>query len=110
MNPKNRWPSPPRSLRDWQLARLRGYLRDTVLPFSAHYRRVFAEARLDSSQLRTSDDLRRLPFTTKRDFLPGSDGSDPVRDFVLVPDRAVLSRRPGTIAKALLRGRKAVAE
>ena len=30
----------PRSLRDWQFAKLRRYLRDTVLPFSAHYRRV----------------------------------------------------------------------
>jgi phenylacetate-coenzyme A ligase PaaK-like adenylate-forming protein len=110
MNRKNRWPSHPRSLRDWQLACLRSYLRDTVLPFSAHYRRLFAEKQLDPGQFRTTDDLRRLPFTTKSDFLPGSDGSDPVRDFVLVPDRAALARRPATIAKALLRGRSAVAE
>ena len=110
MNPKNHWPSRPRSLREWQLARLRSYLRDTVLPFSAHYRRVFAEAALDPAQLRTADDLRRLPFTTKADFLPGTQGGDPVRDFVLVPDRAVLARRPGTIARALLRGKAAVAE
>ena len=33
-----------------------------------------------------------------------------MRDFVLVPDKAVLSRRPSSIAKALLRGRKAVVE
>jgi phenylacetate-coenzyme A ligase PaaK-like adenylate-forming protein len=110
MNLKNRWPSPPRSLRDWQLARLRRYLRTAVLPFSAHYRRIFAESQLDPAQFRTIDDLRRLPFTTKSDFLPGGDGGDPVRDFVLVPDRAVLARRPVTMAKALLRGRTAVAE
>jgi len=110
MNSKNRWPSHPRSLREWQFTRLRHYLRDTVLPFSAHYRRVFAEARLDPVRLRTPDDWARLPFTTKHDFLPGSDGSDPVRDFVLVPDRAILARRPSTVAKALLRGRAAVAE
>ncbi len=110
MNPKNRWPSHPRSLRDWQLARLRHYLRDTVLPFSAHYRRLFAQERLDPARLRTADDLRRIPFTTKCDFLPGHEGGDPVRDFVLVPDRSVLTRRPRTIAKALLRGRAVVAE
>jgi phenylacetate-coenzyme A ligase PaaK-like adenylate-forming protein len=110
MKSKNHWPSHPRSLRDWQLERLRRYLQRTVLPFSARYRRVFAEAKLDPGQLRTASDLRQVPFTTKADFLPGSEGRDPVRDFVLVPDRAVLTRRPGTIAKALLRGRAAVAE
>jgi phenylacetate-CoA ligase len=110
MNPKNRWPSRPPSLRDWQLARLRRSLRDAVLPFSAHYRRLFAAEHLDPAQLRTPDDLRRIPFTTKSDFLPGSDGSDPVRDFVLVPDKAILARRFTTIVKALTRGRAAVAE
>ena len=34
---------------------------------------------------------------------------DPVRDFVLIPDRGVLSRRPSSIVGALLRGRAAVA-
>jgi len=110
MHPKSPWPSRPRLLPDWQLARLRRYLRTTVLPFSTHYRRAFAQAKLDPAQLRTLDDLRRIPFTTKADFLPGGDGSDPVRDFVLAPDRAVLSRRPGTILKALLRGKAAVTD
>ncbi len=104
------WPSHPPLLREWQLARLRRYLRDTVLPFSAHYGRLFAQEHLAPEKLRSLDDLRRIPFTTKCDFLPGSDGSDPVRDFVLVPDRAVLARRPSTLLGALLRGRAAVGE
>lgn len=108
--PSPRWPSHPHSLRSWQLARLRSYLRDTVLPFSKHYGRMFEKERLDPGMLRSVDDLRRIPFTTKGDFLPGSDGSDPVRDFVLVPDRAVLSRRPSTILRALFRGKSAVTE
>jgi phenylacetate-coenzyme A ligase PaaK-like adenylate-forming protein len=94
-------------LRNWQLARLRNYLRDVVAPFSAHYRRVFAEEKFDSSSLRTADDLRRIPFSAKASFATGPDA---VREFVLVPDKAVLSRRAGTIARALLRGRDAVAE
>jgi phenylacetate-coenzyme A ligase PaaK-like adenylate-forming protein len=108
LNP--RWPSDPRSLRDWQLDRLRRYLSRTVLPFSAYYRRLFDQASVEPAALRCSDDLRRIPFTTKSDFLAETDGSDPVRDFVLVPDKAVLSRRPSAVAKALLRGRKAVVE
>lgn len=108
--PSPRWPSHPNSLRSWQLARLRAYLCDTVLPFSKHYGRMFEKERITPDLLRSMDDLRRIPFTTKSDFLPGSDGSDPIRDFVLVPDRAVLARRPATIARALFRGKAAVAE
>ncbi len=110
MNAKNPWPAHPHSLRDWQLARLRTYLRDTVLPFSAHYGRMFAQERIDPAALRSPEDLRRIPFTTKSDFLPGHEGADPVRDFVLTPDRKVLARRFSSIAKALLHGRAAVAE
>ena len=110
MNLNSPWPSNPRSLRDWQLARLRSYLRTTVLPFSSHYGALFRREGIDPARLRTPDDLRRIPFTTKRDFLAGVHGADPVRDFILQPDRAVLSRRPSTIARALLRGKKSVAE
>src|SRR5687768_16906988 len=105
------WPNGPRStLRDWQLAKLRRYLRDTVLPFSKHYRELFAQAKLSADDLRTPDDLRRIPFTSKADFAVHADGREVVRDFVLMPDKAVLSKRPSTILKALVRGKKAVAE
>jgi phenylacetate-coenzyme A ligase PaaK-like adenylate-forming protein len=110
MNPQSHWPSNPRSLREWQTARLRAYLRDTVLPFSAHYGRLFAGEKITPALLRSPDDLRRIPFTTKADFLPGHEGADPVRDFVLVPDRKILSRRFANIARALIRGPAAVAE
>jgi phenylacetate-coenzyme A ligase PaaK-like adenylate-forming protein len=110
MKTKPHWPAHPQAPRDWQLARLRTYLRDSVLPFSAHYRRLFEKERLDPALLRLPDDLRRIPFTTKLDFLPGHEGADPVRDFVLAPDRDVLARRFSTLAKALLHGRAAVAD
>jgi phenylacetate-coenzyme A ligase PaaK-like adenylate-forming protein len=108
MNPQNRWPSEARSLREWQLARLRAYLGDTVLPFSAHYGRLFAKEGLNAAMLRTPDDLRRIPFTSKSDFFARDEAPDPVRDFVLIPDKAALSRRFSTIARALVRGRAAV--
>jgi len=71
---------------------------------------MFAKENLSPDQLHSIDDLRRIPFTSKSDFLPGSDGSDPVRDFVLVPDRAVLTRRPSTVLRALFQGKASVAE
>ncbi len=109
MNRNSPWPSNPRSLREWQLARLRSHLRTTVLPFSAHYCALFRREKIDTNQIRSLDDLGRIPFTTKGDYLPGVHGADPVRDFILQPDRAVLARRPSTIARALFRGKKTVA-
>ena len=81
---------------------------ETVLPFSAHYRALFARENLNAEALRSFDDLRRIPFTTKKDFQATVENSDPVRDFVLIPDQHLLARRPSTIARALLRGRAAV--
>lgn len=105
------WPSPPLSgLREWQVARLRSYLERTVLPFSSHYRSLFEREKLSAGDLRTFADLSKIPFTSKRDFKATAANNDPVRDFVLIPDRAVLSRRPGTILRAITRGRAAVAE
>ena len=110
MHPNEPWPSNPASLRDWQLSKLRRYLHGTVLPFSSHYRGLFSREGLTPDKLRSVDDLRRIPFTSKLDFLPGTAGADPVRDFVLIPDRAVLSRRASTIFRALTRGPKAAAD
>ena len=96
------------ALRSWQLRRLRSYLRDTVLPFSAHYNALFHREKVDLSALRRWDDLCRIPFTTKTDFAASVAHPDPVREFLLVPDKAVLARRVSTIARTLCNGRAAV--
>jgi phenylacetate-CoA ligase len=108
MNPqhhKHDWPPLRKeAVQAWQLAALRQYLRRTVIPFSPYYRELFRKNRFDPAQLHDLDDLRRIPFTSKLD-LAGN-----VREFVIAPDRQVLARRPGTIVRALLHGRAAVAE
>jgi phenylacetate-coenzyme A ligase PaaK-like adenylate-forming protein len=50
------------------------------------------------------EDLRHLPFTVKRDV------QENPRDFILIPDKKILARRPSTILRALWQGREAVAE
>jgi phenylacetate-coenzyme A ligase PaaK-like adenylate-forming protein len=69
-------------VQDGQLAR---FVREELYPFSAHYRRVFDEARVRPETIRTVADLRRLPLTTKQDLIAAQ--SDPARklDFVLRP-------------------------
>lgn len=60
-------------------------IREELYPFSAWYRRVFDDAKLDPRSVRSVADLARLPFTTKQDLLAAQ--SDPARrtDFVLKP-------------------------
>lgn len=75
-----------------QIARLRRFLRERVGPYSPHYRRKFAEWKFDPAALRTADDLRRIPFTTKQDLLPSEGNPQGARDFVLAPTPELLRR------------------
>lgn len=108
MNPqhhKHDWPPLRKeAVQAWQLAALRQYLRRTVIPFSPHYSELFKKHRVDPAQIHTLEDLRRIPFTSKRD-LTGN-----VKDFVITPNRDILSHRFSTIGRVLLHGRAAVAD
>ncbi len=106
---QSRWQQLPESaVRRLQAEKLRDYLRRVVLPFSPHYRALFREHRLTAESIRTLDDLQRLPFTSKTDLLPTPEHPQHFKDFVLVPDPRELARRPGTIWRALWRGRDRV--
>jgi phenylacetate-CoA ligase len=95
-------------VRRLQAEQLRDYLRTAVLPFSAHYRKLFREHGLDAESFRTLEDLQRLPFTTKSDLLNTTMQPQRFKDFILIPDQKVLARRPGTILRALAHGRERV--
>jgi len=71
-----------------QNAQLRRYVREELYPFSAHYRKAFDTAGVRPQDIRTVDDLRRLPFTTKADLLAAQSDPATKRDFVLVPTPA----------------------
>ncbi|MCD6049333.1 MAG: hypothetical protein K0Q55_736 [Verrucomicrobia bacterium] len=103
------WQSlPEETIRRLQGRQLHAWLKDTVLPFSAHYRDVFREHGIKADDIRTLDDLRHLPFTSKADLLSTPEEPTKYRNFVLAPDPKVLSQRPGTIVRALLHGRETV--
>ncbi len=106
---KTKWQSlPETTIRQLQAEQLHHYLRDVVLPFSAHYRRVFDEHGLTVDSIRSLEDLRRLPFSSKEDLLNTPDNAARYRDFVLIPDEHNLAHRPTTVLNALLHGREAV--
>jgi phenylacetate-CoA ligase len=105
----NRWQKlPEAALRRLQAEKLGRYLRTTVVPFSAHYRQLFRENGLSADSIRTLEDLQRIPFTTKFDLLNTAAQPQKFKDFILVPDPAVLGRRPETIVRALIHGREQV--
>ena len=99
---------PERTLRKLQADKLRRYLRETVIPFSAHYREMFQKRGISANSIHTLEDLEGLPFTSKMDFLSTPESPQKPRDFVLIPDEETLKRRPSTIWRALRQGREAV--
>jgi phenylacetate-coenzyme A ligase PaaK-like adenylate-forming protein len=95
-------------VRRLQAEQLRHFLRTAVLPFSAHYRKLFQEQGLDAESFRTLEDLQRVPFTTKSDLLNTAAQPQRFKDFILIPDQKVLARRPSTILRAIAHGRERV--
>ena len=74
---------PEKAVRRLQGEQLRHYLRSVVLPFSAHYRKLFEEQGLTADSIRTIEDLQRIPFTTKADLLNSPTHSQRSRDFIV---------------------------
>lgn len=68
---------------------------------SAFYRRRFAELGADPRDIRSLDDLRRLPFTRKADYSGSVAGNPPWGDFVAVPRERIarIHFSSGTTAK-----------
>jgi phenylacetate-CoA ligase len=97
-----------RAVREQQARQLHRYLRDVVLPFSPYYRELFREHRLSADSIRSLYDLGRIPFTSKADLLSTPSNPQRAKDFLITPDQLVLSRRPGIVLRALVRGRSRV--
>ncbi|HLF19126.1 MAG TPA: AMP-binding protein [Candidatus Omnitrophota bacterium] len=66
-----------------QNKKLRDFIRHYVYPFSPHYRKIFDDNKIDPESIKTADDLRRVPFISKKDFL---ENETKFRDCVLQPD------------------------
>jgi phenylacetate-CoA ligase len=99
---------PEDAVRRWQTERLQKFLRETVLPFSAHYKKVFRENNLTAGSIQSLEDLAKIPFTSKSDLLNTPENPERFRDFVLIPDEKILSRRLKTIYDAIFKGGDAV--
>ncbi len=111
---RSRWDEcEPKETKRYQLRLLKRFLRDQVLPFSPHYRRLFDAGKIpDWQDLKDPSDLTRLPFTTKEDLLPSIDRDTGPRDFILQPSKELIQQRLALstklkfLTRKLLRGQE----
>ncbi|MEK7631415.1 MAG: AMP-binding protein [Patescibacteria group bacterium] len=62
------------------------------LPFSPYFREVFEKNNLKFTDIRTVDDLQKLPFTSKLDIAPTAENPAKARAFILQPDEHLLKK------------------
>ncbi|HQP11059.1 MAG TPA: hypothetical protein PKV41_06745, partial [Candidatus Omnitrophota bacterium] len=102
----------PRETRDLQNRKLSQFVNTYLYPFSPHYRKLFDQHAIDPRSIKTVEDLRRVPFTSKRDFLAPDENPEKFRDFILQPSPETirkfwpLSRSAGLALAAAFRGRE----
>jgi len=62
------------------------------LPFSPYYRELFEKHKLNFSDITSTDDLRRVPLTSKADLAPTEDDRAKPRAFILQPDEHLIKK------------------
>ena len=81
---------PRKQQRAVQDALLRRYVCEYLYPFSPYYRALFDEAGVKPEQIKTVDDLRRVPLSSKQDLLPTEEEPQRFKKFILQPDPTTL--------------------
>ncbi len=76
----------------WQGEVLSRWLREEVGAYSPFYKKLLAEHKVDLRKIRTVDDLRRLPFTTKDQVIATKEDAGRPVQLVLAPDEASIRR------------------
>lgn len=66
--------------------KLHQFINEYIYPFSPHYRRLFDQHKINPRQIRRVEDLKEIPFTSKRDFIDDDESAPRFKDFVLQPD------------------------
>jgi len=97
---------PWKELKELQSSKLRFFITRQLYPFSPYYRALFDKHKIKPEYIRTQEDLRIIPFTSKEDFLPKKDkpkgnglasnsqshNPQRFRDFVLQPDEKLIKK------------------
>lgn len=85
---------PWEELKTLQNKKLRHFITRQLYPFSPYYRRLFDDNKINPRDIRTIEDLRRIPFTSKKDFRDVIE-KDPAKGnlvFCLQPDKDTIKK------------------
>ncbi|MFC1687224.1 phenylacetate--CoA ligase family protein [Patescibacteria group bacterium] len=74
-------------------------------PFSPYYRELFKKHNINFKDIQTTDDLAKIPFTTKTDLAPTQEDPAKPRQFILQPDEKLLKKHssPGRLAGLIVK-------
>lgn len=76
------------------------------LPYHPYYRKVFEELGLAFGDIRTVEDLRKIPFSSKADIAPSDEDPARPRQFILQPDEALIRKHASRAQLARMLGMK----
>ena len=78
-----------------QNEKLHTFINQYLFPFSPRYQLLFNEKRVDPRSIRTSEDLARLPFTSKMDFVDARTSEICFKEFILEPTQVKIKKAWG---------------
>ncbi|MBI3035564.1 AMP-binding protein [Candidatus Woesearchaeota archaeon] len=83
--------SNPKEIKLLQNKLLRNFIRSQI-PYHPFYRNIFKKNKISLSGIKTTDDLKKLPFTAKEDIAPSAKEPRKFLDFVLQPNKELIMR------------------
>ncbi|MBU0707274.1 AMP-binding protein [Patescibacteria group bacterium] len=82
---------PKEKIQALQNKKLKSFIRHFV-PYSPYYRELFKKSDLSPADIITTDDLVKLPFTSKADLAPTEEDRARPRQFILQPDEKLIKK------------------
>lgn len=76
--------------REYRDRKLAYFVRTQIYPYSNFYRKLFDDNNVKPEQIKTVEDLKRIPFTYKVDIAPDGDNPTKYLDFALDPSDDLL--------------------
>ena len=81
----------PRKIIKLQDRLLRNFIKNQI-PYHPFYHNLFKKNKINFSGIKTTEDLKKLPFTAKEDIAPTAKEPKKSLDFVLQPNKQLISR------------------
>ena len=81
----------PEKIEQLQNKKLRYFIQREI-PFSPYYRNLFKKNGLKFTDIKTTEDLRKLPFTTKEDIAPTKKDPARPRNLILQPNEKLIKK------------------